>query len=205
MLTKAALDHLRQDPVMAALITRIKLNRWPKQDNRKLFQHVIEAIVSQQLSDKAATTIINRFISLFDPKGKRFPKVGEILKMPDRKIRASGISWAKVAYIKDFCRATQDGRVELDKLPKLSDEVVIEELTQVKGIGRWTAEMILIFTLRRPDVFSLGDLGLRTAVARLYKVDRDNFKKIEKITLGWRPHRSLASRYLWRSLAAENH
>lgn len=195
-----AISHLRKDPVLAVLVEKIKLTAWPAQDNRQLFQHVVEAIIGQQLSNKAADTIIARFIKLFDKSGRRFPGAQQILKTPDEEIRGCGTSWAKVRYIKDFCQATLDGRLDLGRIPGLADEEVIVQLTKVKGIGRWTAEMILIFTLRRPDVFSLGDLGLRTAVGKLYKVDRDNLKKIEKISAHWKPYRSLASRLLWKSL-----
>ena len=204
MSINVATVHLSKDPVMGKLITKFKLEIPPKPDNKRLFRDVVEAIIGQQLSNKAANTIIDRFIKLFDKKGKNFPAARQILQISDEKIRQCGTSWAKVRYIKDFCLATQDGMVELSKLPVLADEEIIIELTKVKGIGRWTAEMILIFTLQRPDVFSLGDLGLRTAVAKLYRIDRDNLKKIAKISSKWSPHRSLASRLLWKSLDNEN-
>lgn len=197
---KKEILHLSKDPVMKQIVTKLELSERSKQNNNKLFRHVIEAIIGQQLSDKVATTIINRFIALFDPQGKKFPIAEQILKIPDEKIRFVGTSWAKVRYIKDFCLATKDGRINLKNIPTMNDEEVIGHLTKVKGIGKWTAEMILIFTLQRPDVFSLGDLGLRTAVAKLYKIERTNLKKIEKISLAWSPYRSLASRYLWKSL-----
>lgn len=197
---KQALSHLSKDQVMKALIDKIELTIRQRPNYKDIFQDVVEAILGQQLSNKATDTIISRFVKLFDTTGKKFPTAGQILQMPDEKIRSCGTSWAKVKYIKDFCLATKDGRVQLSKIPTLSDQEIIEELTKVKGIGQWTAEMILIFTLQRPDIFSLGDLGLRTAVSRLYKVKRDNLKKIAKLSLAWSPYRSLACRYLWKSL-----
>lgn len=162
-----------------------------------LYENLIDSIISQQLSVKAAATISKRFKALF---GETFPRPKQILEMPDEKIRECGISYSKIKYIKGICEAIEKGELDLEKLPNLSDEEVIAELTKLKGIGRWTAEMTLMFTLKRLDVFSMGDLGLRNAVAKLYNVDRDDLKKIEEISGNWKPYRTLASRYLWKSL-----
>jgi DNA-3-methyladenine glycosylase II len=191
-----ALFVLKKDPVMRGLI--VKYDTPVFRSETDLFIDLIEAIINQQLSEKAAATIFKRFKSLFKKKVKPSPKL--ILALSDNKIRACGVSYAKVSYIKGLSRAVEDNKLILSKLPGLSNEEVIKRLTEIKGIGRWTAEMILIFSLLREDVFSFGDLGLRTAVSRLYKVGRDDFKEIEKISKKWQPYRSIACRYLWKSL-----
>lgn len=191
-----ALRHLKKDPILHKIIKGYKLEELDGKVN--LFEDLIESIINQQLSGKAATTIFNRFKLLFRPK--KFPKPEQILKVSDDKIRACGISYPKIKYIKGICEAVANGSLDLKKIKTLVDEEVIIELTKLKGVGRWTAEMILIFSLKRPDVFSVGDLGLRNAVSRHYKVDRNNLKKIEEISLAWKPYRSYASRLLWKSL-----
>jgi DNA-3-methyladenine glycosylase II len=182
------------DPILNKLI-----KQYPKphfEDRSKfLMRELIESVISQQLSVKAADTIFSRFVGLFP--NAEFPKAEMILQMDDEKIRNAGLSYAKVSYVKSIANAFVSDLVDIEKIKMQSDEEVIEELTQIKGIGRWTAEMILISTLKRPDVFSIGDLGLRNAITKLYGItDRK-----EMITLSetWKPHRSTASWYLWRS------
>ncbi|MBI4099849.1 DNA-3-methyladenine glycosylase 2 family protein [Candidatus Microgenomates bacterium] len=192
-------NHLQKDPVLKVVITKYGDPVWHKPAD--LFAAIIRNIIGQQLSGGPARIILGRFVALFGHK--KFPTPAEILKMPDQKLRDCGMSWAKVKYVKELAHAVASGSLDLKKVKTLPDEEVVIELTKVKGIGRWTAEMILIFHLQRPDVFSLGDLGLRTAVAKLYRVDRNNLKKIEKISRRWSPFRSLASRYLWMSLDNE--
>lgn len=193
------ITHLKKDKILAGIISENIILEWGGSTN--LFANIVENIIGQQLSGAPTKIITKRFIELF--KTKTFPKPIEILEMEDFKIRDTGMSWAKVKYVKNLSQAVLDGSLDLEKIKTLSDEEVITELIKIKGIGRWTAEMILIFHLQRPDVFSLGDLGLRTAVSKLYNVDRNDLKKIEKISLRWRPFRSLASRYLWKSLDNE--
>lgn len=188
--------HLSKDPIMRRLLKEHDAPKWHKSDN--LFQDIVENIIGQQLSSRPANIITQRFIDLF-PKSK-FPAPKAILAVADEKIRACGLSWAKVKYIKNLAQAVSSGDLDLEAIKTKKDEEVIIELTKIKGIGRWTAEMVLIFYLQRPDVFSLGDLGLRTAVSKLYGVSREEIKKIEKISLAWSPYRSYASRYLWMSL-----
>lgn len=192
------------DPVLGAIIKRIALK--PRKRSSNHFRTLVESIVSQQLSVKASDTIFARFLKLFAErnKTKKFPTPEQILQMPDAKLRSAGLSGSKVKYIKHLAEKVHKKEVALHRLRKMSDEEVIEHLIQVKGIGRWTGEMFLMFSLQRPDVFSHGDLGLRNAIAKLY-----GFKKpptsaqIEKIVKKWSPHRTLASRYLWRSLDNE--
>ena len=185
----------KDDLIMIRLATKHPLSTLEPTDD--LFVAILESIIGQQLSGKAAKTIFARFQKLIPAMS---PK--KILSTPDQKIRDCGLSWAKVSYVKNLALATQDW-LDLEKIKTKTDEDVINELTKIKGIGRWTAEMILIFDLVRPDIFSVGDLGLRTAVAKHYKVDRNNLKKIAKISERWKPYRSLASRLLWKSLDNE--
>ena len=192
---KGAYEHLKKDPVMRGLIEihgELEL-AW----EADLWEDLVDSIINQQLSDKAAATIGKRVRALF---GKKFPKPEQVTKMPDEKIRGCGLSWSKVSYIKNIARALQSGVLIPGKLLLMADEEVVVELTKIKGVGRWTAEMILMFTLQRPDVFSIGDAGLRAAMAKLYKIGREDLKQIEKISEKWRPYRSLAARYLWKSL-----
>ncbi len=188
--------HLQKDPVLKVVLAKYDPPVWHKP--RDLFVAIVRNIIGQQLSGRVADVILERFTKKV---GSLTPE--KILAVPDEKLREVGMSWAKVKYVKNISRAVAEGSLDLKKIKTLPDEEVIIELTKVKGIGRWTAEMILIFHLQRPDIFSLGDLGLRTAVSKLYKVDRNNLKKIAKISAKWSPHRSLASRYLWKSLDNE--
>lgn len=183
-----------KDPILKKLTKQYPA---PKFEDRSsfLFYELIESVISQQLSVKAADTIFGRFKNLF---GNNFPTPSKVLTMDDDKLRSCGISFAKISYVKSVANAFVSDLIDIEKIKKQSDEEVIEELTQIKGVGRWTAEMILIFTLKRPDVFSIGDLGLRNAITKLYGItDR---KDMVKLSENWKPHRSTASWYLWRSL-----
>ncbi|SRR5260221_7068657 len=170
-----------------------------------LFEDLVESIISQQLSVKAANTIYGRFKDLFPviaSKAKQsrsaFPNPQQILQMDDQKIRAAGISFAKISYIKYIAKAFANNEIKIAELKNMSDEEVMMHLTNLKGVGKWTAEMTLIFTLHRPDIFSLGDAGLRRAIQTLYGITDE--KKMLKLSESWKPHRSTASWYLWRSL-----
>lgn len=187
--------HLEKDPVMKALIEKYNAPAFTRNDN--LFLDVIETIINQQLSSKAADTIFRRFKELFK---KKEITAKEILKISDETFRSVGISYAKIHYIKGFAEIVEKKQIDLENMHTLSDEEIIAELIKIKGIGKWSAEMMLMFSFQRPDVFSCGDLGLCTAVARLYNVDRKDIKTIEKISQQWRPYRTTASWYLWRSL-----
>lgn len=183
-----------KDPILKKLIKKYPA---PKFEDRSklLYQELIEAIVSQQLSTKAAATIFGRFKDLF---GKKFPTPQQVLKMDKEKLRACGISYPKISYIQAIANAFRDKQINLKNLLEMKDEEIVVELTKIKGIGQWTAEMMLIFVLDRPDVFSIGDLGIRNAITKLYGItDRK-----EMITLSetWKPYRSTACWYLWRSL-----
>lgn len=193
----AALQHLRRaDPVLGALIDRIgpiEITREPD-----LWWSLIDAIVAQQVSVAAATSIVGRIAAL-GSSGR--PTPAEILDTDDEALRAAGLSRAKVRYVKDLAARWQDGSLHHEAIPAMSDDKVITELTQVKGIGVWTAEMILIFTLARPDVLPVDDLGIRAAAQRLYDLpERPGRDELLRIGEPWRPWRTIASRYLWRSM-----
>ncbi len=187
--------HLKKaDPTLDGIIRQhgqcaLKLNR-------RYFYSLVEAILSQQLSIKAATTIFRRFRELLDGKIESTA----ILNLSDEQFRSVGISRQKMGYLRDLSQKWNDGHINPRRFAKMSDEEVIAALTQVKGIGRWTAEMFLIFCLGRLDVLPVGDLGFRNAVKRTYGLRRDPTpEKIAQIAEAWRPYRSIATWYFWES------
>jgi DNA-3-methyladenine glycosylase II len=169
----------------------------------RLHQHhlsaLARALISQQLSAKAAATIFSRFTALFPDQA--VTNVEAIAALGDQTLRGVGLSGQKVRYLRDLCEKITAGALRLDELDALGDEEVIERLTTVKGFGRWTAEMFLIFRLQRPDVLPVADLGIGTAVQRLYRLrTRPDPKRLQKIGEAWRPYRSVACWYLWQTL-----
>jgi DNA-3-methyladenine glycosylase II len=195
------------DPTMAALIERTgkidlqtRLRRRSEERPADAYGALLRAIVGQQLSTKAARTIYGRILELF---GGTTPPPERLLEASEADLRATGLSGRKVEYIRDLAGHVISGELELDRLDELADEEVIEEMVAVRGLGRWTAEMFLIFHLERPDVLSGGDLGIRKAVQIEYELaEMPAPIKVLEIGEPWRPHRSLASLYLWESLAA---
>jgi DNA-3-methyladenine glycosylase II len=163
---------------------------------------LVRAIVSQQLSTSAARSIYARLTARF---GGRPPTPQEILDDDPEELRAAaGLSRAKVSYLRSLAEHALSGELELERLSELDDERVIEELVAVKGLGVWSAQMFLMFHLERPDVLPVGDLGIRRAIERAYGLDGlPAAEEMERIAEPWRPHRTLACRYLWRSLANE--
>ncbi|HZO07322.1 MAG TPA: DNA-3-methyladenine glycosylase [Solirubrobacterales bacterium] len=195
------------DPVMAALIERIgkidletRLARRREEAPPDAYGALLRAIVGQQLSTKAARTIYLRVVDLF---GGTTPSPEQLLAASVEDLRAAGLSGRKVEYVQDLARHVLSGELELDRLDQLEDEQVIEEIVAVRGLGRWTAEMFLLFHLQRPDVLSGGDLGIRKAIQVEYGLEQMPTPQ-ETVAIGERfsPHRSLASLYLWESLAA---
>jgi DNA-3-methyladenine glycosylase II len=187
------------DPVMAEVIKRLPPLPAAWRKGHSVFGALAVEVIAQQLSSKAATTIVKRFKALFP--GKRFPTPDDVLAIPTEKVRAAGLSYAKVKYIKEIASSIKNGQLRTRRLRYMEDEAIIAELTKIKGIGKWTAEMFLMFVLERPDVFSHGDLGLRNAIQKLYGFKKPpTVKQVEKIVSKWRPYRTIASRYLWRSL-----
>ena len=193
---RKAINHLKKaDPVMRGIIERIgpcRIEYGPPE-----FASLAESIVYQQLNGKAAATIFERFAAL---AGEPLTPEG-ILKLSDAQLRSVGLSKQKSAYLKDLAAKTAAGLLDFKRLPELSDEEVIEHLTQVKGIGVWTAHMFLMFTLRRPDVLPTGDYGVQAAIKKHYRKRKlPKPHVMERIAKPWAPYRSVACWYLWRSL-----
>lgn len=190
---------MRRDPVLGAAIKRIGVCGMAERQRTDHLSALVGAIVSQQLSTKAAATIFGRFLSLFPEQ--RIPSAVAIDALDDAALRGVGLSGQKVGYLRDLSARIADGRLRLEELDDLPDEVVIQRLTAVKGFGRWTAEMFLMFRLHRPDVLPVGDLGIVTAVRKLYGLRKQpDPKRLLKMGERWRPYRSVASWYLWQSL-----
>jgi len=195
------------DPTMAALIERMgkldiatRLRRRKEERPADAYGALLRAIVGQQLSTKAARTIYLRVLDLF---GGTTPSPEQLLEASEEDLRGCGLSGRKTEYVRDLARHVLSGELELDRLPDLDDEQVIEEIVAVRGLGRWTAEMFLLFHLQRPDVLSGGDLGIRKAIQVEYGLEEmPTPTRVLEIGEPWRPHRSLASLYLWESLAA---
>jgi DNA-3-methyladenine glycosylase II len=189
---------MRRDKTLGAAIKRIGVCGLAERQRKDHLSALVGAIVSQQLSTKAAATIFGRFLALF-PDGQIHPE--KIHALDDATLRGVGLSGQKVGYLRDLCARITDGRLLLDELETLDDELVIERLTSVKGFGRWTAEMFLMFRLHRPDVLPVGDLGIVNAIQRLYRLrKRPDAKRMLKLGEAWRPYRSVACWYLWQTL-----
>jgi len=195
------------DPTMAALIDRVgkidlatRLKRRQEQRPNDAYGALLRAIVGQQLSTKAARTIYGRVIEIFDGST---PSPEQLLEASEADLRGAGLSGRKVEYVQDLARHVISGELELERLGELGDEQVIEEIVAVRGLGQWTAEMFLLFHLERPDVISGGDLGIRKAIQVEYGMaEMPTPTEVVELSERWRPHRSLASLYLWESLAA---
>jgi DNA-3-methyladenine glycosylase II len=193
---------MRRDPVLAAVIRQIGPCGMADRQRKDHLSALVGAIVSQQLSTKAAATIYGRFVALFPDS--HTPDAAAIAAQSDASLRGVGLSGQKVGYLRDLSARIADGRLVLDELDALPDDVVIERLIAVKGFGRWTAEMFLMFRLHRPDVLPAGDLGIVNAIQRLYRLrKRPDAKRVLKIGEAWKPYRSVASWYLWQSLKLE--
>jgi DNA-3-methyladenine glycosylase II len=193
---------MRRDPVLAGAIRQIGPCLMADRQRKDHLSALVGAIVSQQLSTKAAATIFGRFVALFPDH--HIPDAAAIAAQSDQALRGVGLSGQKVSYLRDLSARIGDGRLDLDELDTLPDELVIERLTAVKGFGRWTAEMFLMFRLHRPDVLPAGDLGIVNAIQRLYRLrKRPDAKRILKLGEAWRPYRSVASWYLWQTLRNE--
>jgi DNA-3-methyladenine glycosylase II len=203
---RKALEHLRAgDPVLAALLDTIGPlgdGREGRPDREDHYGALVRSITGQQLSVLAARAIYGRLTARF---GDRPPTPQEILADEPEELRAAaGLSRAKVGFLRSLAEHVISGQLELQSLDVLPDEEVIAELTAVKGIGLWTAQMFLMFHLERPDVLPTGDLGIRRAIELAYTLDGlPDPATMEEIAEPWRPHRTLACRYLWRSLANE--
>jgi 3-methyladenine DNA glycosylase/8-oxoguanine DNA glycosylase len=203
--TAVALEHLREsDPALARLIDAVGPFRMALKKTPSVFAALAEAIVYQQLTGRAAATIYARVCALF-PRGHEGLTAQRILRVSDDRLRAAGLSASKVLSMRDLARKAVSGEIPtLEQLRTLSDEQIIEALTQVRGIGRWTVEMLLMFRLGRPDVLPVDDYGIRKGYAMLTrKRTLPKASDLEKHGERWRPYRSVASWYLWRVLELE--
>jgi len=186
----------RRDPKMRQLIRQV--GPFGLKPQRGGYRMLVRAILSQQISVAAARTIRGRLQAKL-PGGRFVPAA--VNSLTDEQLQAVGVSAQKRTYLRDLTERTMDGRLSFRHMSRLDDEAIITELTQVKGIGRWTAQMFLLFSLGRPDVFAPDDLGIRNAMIRIYELDSDVQRTIlEEVAECWRPHRSVASWYLWRAL-----
>jgi DNA-3-methyladenine glycosylase II len=192
---------VRRDPVLAQVIRQVGPCLLAERQRKDHFGALVRSIVGQQLSTKAAATIFGRLEALFPGGAISGPAVAAV---DDQTLRSVGLSGQKLGYLRDLCARIADGRLVLAELDALDDEAVIARLVAVKGFGRWTAEMFLMFRLHRPDVLPVGDLGIVNAVQRLYRLrKRPDAKRLIKIGEAWRPYRSIACWYLWQSLRME--
>lgn len=190
---------MRRDPVMKELIRRLGPCRLGESRKADPFEALVQAILWQQLSWKAALAIYRKFLTVFGDE--RCPKPDELAAAPQAALRAAGLSRMKIAYLRDLAAQVLDGTVRLETLGRLSDEEVVRTLTRIKGIGRWSAEMFLIFELRRLDVLPVDDLGIAKAIQRAYRLRTlPSAARMRAIGERWRPYRSVASWYLWESL-----
>ncbi len=190
------LKHLSKDKRLNGIITLQE--PCILEVRKKVYLRLCASILSQQLSTKVAKVLYQRFLDLFNGKE---PTPQQILNTPATVFRSLGFSNAKASYVHNVARFFVENKITDSSLYKMSDEEVLALLTQIKGVGRWTVEMILMFTLGREDVFAMDDLGLKQGVIKLYKIKETDPKllreKIQKITLKWSPYRTYASRYLW--------
>lgn len=195
----SALQHLKKDPVLAAVIRRAGPFKMAYRE--PVFETLVRSIVYQQLSGRVASVIFDRLRAALG-EGPVTPE--GILKLRPERMRRLGLSAQKTLYIRELAKHTKRGSVVFETLPAMDDVEVIAHLTQVKGIGVWTAHMFLMFALRRPDVLPVGDLGIRMAMQRAYQLpDLPKPAEMEKIAEPWRPWASVACWYLWRSLDNE--
>jgi DNA-3-methyladenine glycosylase II len=202
---KAAVAELSAaDPVMAGLIEQCGVIPSPprkKADPEEHYGALLHAVVNQQLSVKAGAAIYGRLTERF---GGHTPKPEQLLEDDPEELRlAVGLSRSKVGFMRSLAEHILSGELELDRLDSLSDEEVLEELLAVKGIGEWTGHMFLMSHLHRPDVMAPGDLGIKRAIERAYGLEDPDRETMERLAERWRPNRTLACRYLWRSLNNE--
>lgn len=193
---RSALQHLKKDPVLAGIIRRA--GPFKMEYSEPVFETLVRSIVYQQLSGRVASVIFGR---LHAAVGEASLTPAGILRLRPERMRRLGLSAQKTLYIRELAKHTKKGSVVFENLPSLADPEVIEHLTQVKGIGVWTAQMFLMFALRRPDVLPVGDLGIRMAMQRAWQLtELPRPAEMEKLAAAWRPWASVASWYLWRSL-----
>lgn len=200
----AAVRHLKQaDPVLRRIIEREGPCQLRREYEKDQFGALVDAIIYQQLAYKAAATIAGRFRQIYakagDTKG-RLPTPAQLAATPTRKLRSAGLSRQKIGYLRDLARKAAAGSLKLGRFDGMTDSEVAENVTQVKGIGPWTADMFNMFSLNRPDVLPVGDLGLQYGIKEAYKLRKlPSPQRMLKMAEPWRPYRSVATWYLWQS------
>lgn len=205
-LSKEAKELKKLDPILSTIIIE-ELEAF-ENDNRRsesVYESLLRAIISQQISVAAANSIRNKFLKLYNKKEPyKFPEPKKLLKTSDEKLKTAGLSSSKISYLKNVAEHFIKENLNDEKFKEMSDREIIEDLIKIKGVGEWTVEMILMFALDRKDVFSYKDLALVTPIIKLYKIKKEKHtpkklkEKIFKITNKWSPHRTLASKYLWK-------
>jgi DNA-3-methyladenine glycosylase II len=192
--------HLKkQDPKLGQLIEKIGKLDFDRDGDEGHFEFLVASIVYQQIAGNAARAILGRLKGLYNGN---YPTPRQYLKTKKSALQSAGLSPQKISYIKDLSQRIVSRRLDLEKLSGMEDEEIIEELDEVRGIGRWTAEMFLIFSLRRVDVLPFDDLGIQKAIKQVYRLHKLPSKvRMEKLRSAWRPYGSVATLYLWRALA----
>lgn len=191
-----AVAHLQQDTVLTKVIEQTNL--LPHTPSRRIYYDLLDSIVSQQLSVKVATVIFNRFCALFPDN---YPHSESVMALEPAQLRSVGLSGQKAGYLQNVAAFSLQNDLENHDWDNLTDGAIIDFLSQIKGVGKWTVEMLLMFTLGRPDVFPVDDLGIQQAMIRLYaltETGKELKKKMVELSAPWQPYRTLASRYLWR-------
>lgn len=196
MSEKKAIKFLKKDPKFAKII--LQVGEYNVKITKNRYRSLVEAIIAQQLSGSAAESILNRFRKLYK---SNFPKPIEVLQTADTKLRKVGLSKMKVIYIKELSKKIESRHLNMRNFSSMEDEQIIEHLTNVKGIGRWTAEMFLIFSMGRWDILPVGDLGLKKGIQLMFSLNElPTEEKIRKVADSWRPYRTVATWYIWKSL-----
>jgi len=192
-----ARNHLRRrDPVLAGVMDRVSA-RFDIRPSRNRYRALVGAIITQQLSGRSAGAISGRFAAMYDAP---YPRPADVVATPDSRLRKVGLSVRKIECIKEISRMIEDGRIRLDRAGRMTDDHIKAALTEVKGVGRWTAEIFLMFGLGRPDVLPVGDLGLRKGVMLFYGLPgMPSEDEVEEIAQAWRPYRTIATWYIWKA------
>jgi len=196
MSEKKAIRFLKKDPKFTKIIQQV--GRYNVKITKNRYRSLIDAIIAQQLSGSAAESILKRFRKLYK---SNFPRPIEVIQTSDKKLRKVGLSKMKVIYIKELSKQIESRHLNMKNFSSIEDEQIIEHLTNVKGIGRWTAQMFLIFSMGRLDVLPVGDLGLKKGIQLMYSLNElPTEEQIIRFAESWRPYRTVATWYIWKSL-----
>ncbi len=194
-----SIKYLSRDKYLGAFIRSYGPLVVRRQPNQTAFESLAQSIIHQQISSAAARSVVAKFLALWP--GKKFPTPDDVLKIKTEKLRSAGVSSQKAAYLKDLAAKFKDGTINPKLFPKMSDVEIIEHVVAVKGIGEWTAQMFLMFTLGRPDVLPTGDLGIQKAMQKIFNLRaKPSPEKMQKLAKVWAGHRTVACLYLWRTL-----